>query len=63
MLIVMAMDTEVFPVRSVSRVIIVIAVFVMDSKNVPVLFFELPAAFGADQTMYLEGLLSVTNRL
>ena len=49
----MAMDTEVFPVRAVRRIVVAVAVLVVDSKDVPVLFFELPAAFGADQAMDL----------
>jgi hypothetical protein len=54
MLIVMAMDTEVFPIRPVRGIVVAVAVLVVDSKDVPVLLFELPAAFGADQAVDLE---------
>jgi len=60
MLIFMAIDTEVLPVRSVGRVVIAVAVLVVDGQKVPVLLFELPSAFGADQAVDLEGLLAVT---
>ena len=53
MLIVMAMDTEVLPVRAIRRVVVAVAVFVVDSKDVPVLLFELTAAFGAYQAVDL----------
>ena len=52
-LIFMAIDAEVFPVRAVRRIIVAVAVLVVDCKEVPVLLFELPAAFGADQAVDL----------
>lgn len=49
----MAMDAEVLPVRAVGRVVVAVAVLVVDSQDVPVLLFELTAAFGADQSVDL----------
>lgn len=54
MLIIVTVNTQVFPVRSVRRIIQVISVFVVDRQEVPRLFIELPPAFGADEAMDLE---------
>jgi len=37
----------------------VISIFVVDRQEMPCLFIELSPAFGADQTMYLEGAFSI----
>ena len=55
----MAVDTQVFPVGAVSRVVHVVPVFVMHGQKMPVLWFELSAAFGADKTVNLKRTLPV----
>jgi hypothetical protein len=57
--IVVTVNTQVFPVRSVRRIIQVISVFVVDRQEMPRLFVELPSAFGADEAMDLEGAVSI----
>jgi hypothetical protein len=53
-LFVMAVNTEVFPVRAVRWVVQVISVFVMDGEEVTVLVVKLSSASGADEAMDLE---------
>ena len=57
--IVMTIDAEVFPVGPVGWIVSVVAVLVMDRQEMAVLILELPAAFGADQAVYLQGLFPV----
>jgi len=52
--VVVAVNAEVFPIRSVGRVIQVISVFVVDRQEMPRLFVELSSTFGADEAMDLE---------
>jgi len=58
-LVLVTIDTEIFPVGTIRRIIPVVAVFVMNSQEVTVLVFKLPSTFGTDKAMNLEGLLSV----
>lgn len=50
----MTIGAEVFPVRSVRGVVVVIAVFVMHRQEVSGLEVELSGAFCADQPVDLE---------
>ena len=50
-LIVVAVHTEVLPVRSVGRVVVVIAVPVVDCEEMSVLVIELARALGADESV------------
>lgn len=59
MFVIVAVNTEVFPVRSVGRIVKVISVFVVNRQEMPCLFVELSPAFGADEAMDLEGALSI----
>ena len=59
MLVVVAPDTEIFPVASVRRVKVMIAVLVVDGEKVEVGEVEFPAALGADPSMELEGPLTI----
>ncbi len=59
MFVIMAVDTEVFPVGTIRRVIQVVPIFVVDGEEVPGLFVKLPSAFGADEAVYLERALSI----
>ena len=54
-----AVDTEVFPIRSIQRVIQVISVLMVDSEEAPVLLVKFPSAPAADETVDLEGPLPV----
>ena len=54
MFVVMAVNAEVFPIRSVGRVIQVISVFVVNGQEMSCLFVEFSSAFGADEAMDLE---------
>ncbi len=47
----MAVCAEILPVASVGRVVVVIAVLVMDGQEVAVRGIKLSAATAADQTM------------
>lgn len=47
----MAVNTEVFPVRSVRRIVQVISVFVVDGEEMAHLVIKLPSASGTDETM------------
>ena len=52
--ILMAVDTEIFPVRTIRGIIIGISVFVVYRQKVPVLMIELPGTFGADEPVNLK---------
>jgi uncharacterized protein Smg (DUF494 family) len=52
-LVVVAVDAEVFPVAPVRWVVLMVAVFVVDGQEVEVVKLEFPAAFGADPAMKL----------
>jgi hypothetical protein len=58
-LVVMTVNTEIFPVAPVLGVVVVIAVPVMDGEEVEVVKLELPTAFCTDPAMDLEGTLSI----
>lgn len=53
MLVVMAVDTEIFPVGAVRRVVQVISVLMVYCKKVSRFLVELPATSGTDEAMYL----------
>jgi len=57
--VVVAVNAEVFPIRSIGRIIQVISVFVVNRQEMPRLFVELSPAFGADKAMYFEGAFSI----
>ncbi|HUO76656.1 MAG TPA: hypothetical protein VMU21_03680 [Thermodesulfovibrionales bacterium] len=59
MLIIVTIDTEVFPVGTVGRIISVVAVFVMNGQEMAVLVFELPSAFGTDEAVQFKRLLPI----
>ena len=59
MLVFMAIDAEIFPVRSVGRIIVVIPVFVVNGQEMPVIEIELPPALGTDESVDLERLLPI----
>ena len=54
MFIIMAVDTEVFPVGTIRRVVVVIAVFVVNGEEVSVFIVKFTGALGADQTVNTE---------
>ena len=51
MFVIVAVKAEVFPVRSVLGVVVMISVLMMNSQEVPVLTLELSAALGTDEAM------------
>ncbi len=59
MFVVVAVNAQVFPVRSIGRVVQVITIFVVDGQEMPCLFVELSPAFGTDETMDFEGSLAI----
>ena len=59
MFFLVAIDAEVFPIRSIRRVIQVISILMMDGEEAPVLVVKFPSAPAADETMDLEGSLPV----
>jgi hypothetical protein len=58
-LVLVAVDAEVLPVRAVGRVVVMIAVPVVNGEKVPVLFLELPSALGTDEPVNSQGLCAV----
>ncbi len=58
-LVVMAVNTEVFPVRAIRWVVAAIPVFMVHSKKIPAFRFKLSPAFGADQAVDFQGLFPV----
>ena len=61
MLVIMAVDTEVFPVAAILGIIEMVAVPVVDSEKVQIIQGKLAAAFGADPAEKLEGTLPVVS--
>ena len=59
MFVIVTVNAQVLPVRSIGRIIQVISVFVVDCQEMPCLFIELSPAFGTDEAMYLEGAFSI----
>jgi len=62
MLIVVAVNAEVFPVAAVRRVVRVVSVPVVDGKEMEVAKVKFPSAFGADPAMKLQGAFPVIIR-
>ena len=58
-LVFMTINAEVLPVGPVGGIVIVVPIFVVHRKKIPVRGIELSAAFGADQAVDPEGLLPV----
>ena len=59
MLFIVAVNAEVFPVRSVRRVVPVISVFVVDGEEMAHLVIKLPSASGTDETVDIKRLFPV----
>lgn len=57
--VVMTINTEIFPVRAISRVVQAIPVFMVYSKKIPVLEIKFSPAFGTDQAVHFQGLFPV----
>lgn len=58
-LILVAIDTEVFPIGAVRGIISVVPVFMVDGQEMPVLILELSPAFGAYEAVYFKRPLPV----
>jgi hypothetical protein len=54
MLVIVAVNTQVFPVRAIRGVIPGIPVLVVHGQEMPILIIELPGTFGADEPVDLE---------
>ena len=59
MFIIVAINTEVLPVRTVRRIIQMVSIFVVHRQEMPCLFIEFPSALGTDKAVYLERALSI----
>jgi len=57
--VIVAINTQVLPVRSIGRVIQMISIFVVDGQEVPGLFIKFSAALGTDETMDFERPFSI----
>ena len=57
--IVMTVNAEIFPVRAIGWVVPAISVFMVHSEKIPVFEFKLSPAFGADQSVDLQGLFPI----
>ena len=60
--VIVAEITEVLPVAAVSGIVIVIAVFVMNSQQVEVGKLKLAPAFGTDPAVQFERALTIVHR-
>jgi hypothetical protein len=58
--IIMAMDTEILPIRPVKRIMQGISVFVMHCEKMSVIGIKLPSAFCTDKTVNFQRLFPVT---
>ncbi len=54
MLILMAVNTHIFPVGPIWRIIQVVPILMMDGQQVPRRVVELSPAFGTDEAMNLQ---------
>ena len=54
MLVVVAVNAQIFPIAAVGGVVIVIAISMVHRKKVQVVQFEFPTALGADPAVKLE---------
>jgi hypothetical protein len=52
--LIMAVDAEVFPVGAVGRIVVVVAVFVVNGEEVPVRIIKFTCTLGADKTVDAE---------
>ncbi len=59
MLVIVAVGTKVFPIAPIRRIILVIAIFVVNGKQVQVGKLEFPGTAGADPAVDLERPLPV----
>ena len=59
MFIIVAIGAQVFPVRSVRGIVVVISVFVVHREQMSRLDVELSGALGADEPVNLQGLFPV----
>jgi hypothetical protein len=59
MFLIMAVNAKILPVRAVRRIIVVVAVFVVNGKEVSVRIIKFTSALGADEAMNAERLFSV----
>src|SRR4030065_100325 len=58
-LIIMTIDTEVFPIGTIRGIISGVPIFMMDSQKLPVFRFKLSSAFGADEVVNFKRLFPV----
>ena len=56
----MAVNTQIFPVRAIGWIIVVIAVLVVYGQKMPVLILEFPRTLRTDESVNLERALPVT---
>ena len=59
-LILMTIDTEIFPVRAIGGIIPAVSIPMMNGQKMPVSIFKLSSAFGANEPVLFKGLLPVT---
>lgn len=59
MFVFMTIDAEVFPIRSILRIVAVVSIPVMDGQEMAVLLFKLSPAFRAYEPVYPEGLVTI----
>ena len=57
--VIVTVNAQVFPVRSVRGIIQVISILVVNRQEMPCLFVKLSPAFGADEAMDLKGAVSI----
>ena len=60
MFILVTVDAQVFPIRAIGWIVVVIPVFMMDGEQVFIVELKFSAAFGADEPMNFQGLLTVS---
>jgi hypothetical protein len=59
MFVIMAVDAEVFPVRTVRRIVHRVPIFVMNGQEMSIFVIKFSSASGADEAMDLKGPLAI----
>lgn len=59
MFVIMAVDTQIFPIAAVLGVVAMVAVLVVDGQQLQVFPLKLASALGANPAVNLEGLFAV----
>ena len=59
MFVVMTVAAEVFPIRSIRGIMVMVPIFMMHGEQTAMLLVKLPATFGTHQPVHLQGAFAV----